>query len=467
MDLPSAASKINPMKKLIFTLTLLALGLMAQAQIPSYVPTNGLVGWWPFNGNANDESGNGNNGTVNGATLAADRFGNAGKAYSFDVGDKISTNITPSNITQYSYSAWFKTTNGGAIIGSNALGNTKNLTLAIHTNSTSVGNLGTAIWVVDKTGYSVGWMSFPPANQLYNDNNWHHILGTFNCSTGNTISSSNLTLYVDGKLITTIAQNVGFETSPLNTLSNIIFGNNQRWINEGFDGRYSGLLDDIAIYNRALSASEVQQLFLGGYAPTTASQQFHYQAVVNNAQNRPLKNQTLQVRFTIADSLQSYFSETQTITTDDRGHFATQVGTGTVLSGSMNQLPWWSAIPKSLETEIDTNGSGQWVSLGKQPLNAVPLAQYALRTGDGSYSLFGSFDTQGNIQSGSGFTVTSLGNNQYEIRFSSAFTDPPVVQIELVGSGTFQHQTISASTQKLVVQITGNPDRIQFQAKGK
>ncbi len=31
------------------------------AQVPNYVPTNGLVGWWPFNGNTNDESGNGNN----------------------------------------------------------------------------------------------------------------------------------------------------------------------------------------------------------------------------------------------------------------------------------------------------------------------------------------------------------------------------------------------------------------------
>ncbi len=49
--------------------------LQAQTQIPSYVPTNGLVGWWPFNGNANDESGNGNNGTVNGASLTSDRFG--------------------------------------------------------------------------------------------------------------------------------------------------------------------------------------------------------------------------------------------------------------------------------------------------------------------------------------------------------------------------------------------------------
>ena len=63
------------------------------AQVPNYVPTNGLVGWWPFNGNANDESGNGNNGTVNGATLTTDRFGNANKAYSFDGNlNKIQTN---------------------------------------------------------------------------------------------------------------------------------------------------------------------------------------------------------------------------------------------------------------------------------------------------------------------------------------------------------------------------------------
>jgi len=54
------------------------------AQIPSYVPTNGLVGYWPFNGNANDESGNGNHGTVNGATLTTDRNGNANSAFSFD-----------------------------------------------------------------------------------------------------------------------------------------------------------------------------------------------------------------------------------------------------------------------------------------------------------------------------------------------------------------------------------------------
>jgi hypothetical protein len=84
--------KLLKMKKSMFTAFAVGLCLTANlmAQVPNYVPTNGLVGWWPFNGNANDESGNGNNGTVNGATLTTDRFGVANKAYSFDgVSNKI------------------------------------------------------------------------------------------------------------------------------------------------------------------------------------------------------------------------------------------------------------------------------------------------------------------------------------------------------------------------------------------
>ena len=71
------------MKKLIL-LASLAFSINAFAQVPSYVPTNGLQGWWPFSGNANDGSTNGYNGTVNGATLTSDRFGNSNNAYSFN-----------------------------------------------------------------------------------------------------------------------------------------------------------------------------------------------------------------------------------------------------------------------------------------------------------------------------------------------------------------------------------------------
>ena len=63
-------------------------------QVPSYVPTNGLVGWWPFNGNANDESGNGYNGTVYGAILTTNRVNNSNSAYNYDgINDYIQTSL--------------------------------------------------------------------------------------------------------------------------------------------------------------------------------------------------------------------------------------------------------------------------------------------------------------------------------------------------------------------------------------
>ena len=66
-------------KQIIFlTLTFVSFSLFAQ------VPANGLMAWYKFNGNASDSSGNGNHGTVNGATLTSDRFGNANKAYYFN-----------------------------------------------------------------------------------------------------------------------------------------------------------------------------------------------------------------------------------------------------------------------------------------------------------------------------------------------------------------------------------------------
>ena len=78
--------------------------------VPSYVPTNGLVGWWGFNGNAQDGSGNGNHGTVNGATLTTDRLGNLNKAYFFDgIDDFIEILFHSSlNSSNGSISAWIK-----------------------------------------------------------------------------------------------------------------------------------------------------------------------------------------------------------------------------------------------------------------------------------------------------------------------------------------------------------------------
>ena len=63
-------------KLLLLSFGLIMTTQMIFSQVPSYIPSNGLVGYWPFNGNANDQSGNGNNGTENNVMYETDRNGN-------------------------------------------------------------------------------------------------------------------------------------------------------------------------------------------------------------------------------------------------------------------------------------------------------------------------------------------------------------------------------------------------------
>lgn len=73
------------MKTLLFLLV-----ISLSQNIFSQISSNGLIGHYPFSGNADDWSGNNFYGIVNGATLTADRFGNFNNAYNFDgVDDQI------------------------------------------------------------------------------------------------------------------------------------------------------------------------------------------------------------------------------------------------------------------------------------------------------------------------------------------------------------------------------------------
>ena len=79
-------------KNYVFTVCILLLKITLFAQnIPSYVPKDGLVGWWPFNGNTNDESGNGYDLDTMSfkRTFDSDRNGNLNSAVVFDRGQKI------------------------------------------------------------------------------------------------------------------------------------------------------------------------------------------------------------------------------------------------------------------------------------------------------------------------------------------------------------------------------------------
>ena len=250
------------MRKL-FSFLLFSFSLASAAQIPSYVPTNGLVGYWPFNGNANDESGNGNNGVVNGTTLTTDRFGNVGRAYSFNNNtDLIEINPTQNNLTAYTLSGWFKKSigslGGAFFVGSRYPTNSFGLLMGIDNNQ-EIG-FGAEYGVNSVWTYSNG--------SSFLDDNWHFFCAKFSATSGSVIDTSRLTVIIDNtELIKDqrVWGNQNLVKSPIDNNIKTILGNytyNQT-------GSFHGSLDDIAIYNRALTPQEITQLYTSSVTPST------------------------------------------------------------------------------------------------------------------------------------------------------------------------------------------------------
>jgi hypothetical protein len=181
------------------------------AQVPNYVPTNGLVGWWPFNGNANDESGNNHSGTVSGATLTTDRFGNSNKAYSFNgVSDFISCNNYDYSInSSLSLSFWVKisniTSSTAQYLISKGIDNNGGFNFNFNNNPPAFyGGFGIGTANVVGDVFNVG----EPAPQ----NSWSHICFIYN--------GNQMNLYHNGVLTESQVFNNGF----FNSTSLLFFG---------------------------------------------------------------------------------------------------------------------------------------------------------------------------------------------------------------------------------------------------
>lgn len=247
------------MKKKSLLLTAVAtLGLTAATMaqnVPSYVPSNGLVGWWPFNGNANDESGNGNNGMVNGATISSDRFGTMNCAYSFNgINSFLEINdnqILRLNNTNFTISFWTYLNsygNGYAFIYKRSVGSQNGWAIG-----TDAGNQNTI-------GYIVSQSCDPRAysNGTINLTGWHNVVVSY------TLASQNIKIYFDGALNQTsngvdcnYAPTNGIPSPNPNCNSNLFFGK------DGINNPYflNGKLDDIGIWNRALTECEIADLY--------------------------------------------------------------------------------------------------------------------------------------------------------------------------------------------------------------
>lgn len=225
------------------------------ACLPANVPTTGLVGYWPFCGNANDESGNANNGTVNGATLTDDRFGNSNSAYSFDgASNNISLPLQQNGVTAYTVSAWFKTSIGGHVLSGRGSSNQVGLSFVVHNINTG-GNIdnGKAHYRADGPFISVG----KKTNNTYIDNQWHHFVGVYNGAVG-TIIPSQFSIYIDNIFVAQIDDATASPLAPINNGTNLLIGSHQVLQN---GGKFNGELDDIGIWNRALTQQEITNLY--------------------------------------------------------------------------------------------------------------------------------------------------------------------------------------------------------------
>ena len=244
------------------------------AQVPSYVPTNGLVGYWPFNGNANDESGNGNNGTVNGATLTTDRFGNSNSAYYFNLFDFIQTNyLGISGNNERTISFWIKNQYSNRTInplnyggGNSTYGDSFFIRLNRNYQNDQCG-----CWPTTFEGAGIdGAHLHLIYSTVTGDNNWHNYVYVVGSSANN---FRDIKIYRDGILISNTSQiifdyNNASQSLSLNTYTNpsypLTFGKSDANISSAgsqLDAAPTENLDDIGMWNRALTQQEITNLY--------------------------------------------------------------------------------------------------------------------------------------------------------------------------------------------------------------
>ncbi len=245
------------MKRNLLSLLLIVLVASAFAQTPSYVPSDGLVGWWPFNGDAADESGNGNNGTVNGATPTTDRNGVENAAYSFDgVDDRIEIPHSSSlNVSSVSISGWINpddllTPSG---FGPTILSKRESSGWGASVQMNIGGHTFWADWTIGGNG---GIYHTDMSEQLINYNTDAHFVYVHN--------ESEVRLYLNGLLVEEINSPglLGFNSLPLWFGARPNAGGSSQFFN--------GKIDDIGIWNRALTDEEILDLYNGCAITPTA-----------------------------------------------------------------------------------------------------------------------------------------------------------------------------------------------------
>ncbi len=211
---------------------------------------NGLVGYWSFDDasstKATDSSGNGNTGTLTNMAFPATASsgwtinGKRGYGLAFDGTDDYVTlpNLDYNSLT---FSAWIKR-------GRTSAGNFDRLLMSVNSNG-----WGVYMDSNNTIGFTKVAVSNTNSSGTITDTNWHHVVVTYD--------GANSRYYIDGVLDSSPSYAVSFSGGGSYTIGS-------RGTGEYFQGK----IDEVRIYNRALSATEVANLYASGARAVNASQ---------------------------------------------------------------------------------------------------------------------------------------------------------------------------------------------------
>lgn len=219
---------------------------------------SGLVAYYPFNGNANDMSGNGNNAVQVSATLTADRHGNPNSAYNFAGLSNPQIIRVPNSSTlqfgnQASFSLWVRMNSYFGMDGwGNATPNGVHMLFSKDFDQCCLYEAigGQADGNFSSGGCTNGWYSginFGDTIPGSSIGQWMNMTYVFTPTEGR--------MYANGQLI---ASKAGITSFANSNSKELYFGRlNSFWY------PLNGKLDDVRFYNRALTPGEVMQLYLG------------------------------------------------------------------------------------------------------------------------------------------------------------------------------------------------------------
>lgn len=217
-------------------------------------PNEGLIAYYPFNGNTNDESGNGNTGIINGGvTFTSDRSGTAASACHFDGTGKINI-ANPAgcdSLFEFSFCAWFKYDNTTSSYPS---------IISADTNKFYLEVLGD-VYQYSSPNYHKIYVCMQGNTALYTRsiemNKWYFIAVSFD--------GTNTAVYLMDSTLVTVDKRVITSTQPMGKVRYFDIGYAFSRASIADPSCFiTGLVDEVRIYKRALSMEEVYALYEGG-----------------------------------------------------------------------------------------------------------------------------------------------------------------------------------------------------------